>query len=427
VKRIRRGSAFSTVFLLWLASPVTLAQSPESYVPPDATQLIRDAGQYAMPEVATPYLEKVRVEDEHDRFSLKIGLSVLLDYTSFDQDADSYAQVGNQSDEFEVRSMRLMARGHFELFRRWDYQLSYEYKGFANEPGEPDWSGTDVSIKTDIGNVGTLKIGKMKEAHVYEMVGDAANLPQSERFLSPFFTSRNIGVQMSNTMLGERGTWTVGVFNDWLKSGESLSSSGTDVVARVTVLPVWRDDGARFLHVGASVRYYGGDDDELRFRGQPASHVADYYVDSGVVAGDHAVNFGVEGLASVDQYSLLAEYVTSRVSTQDAPDATLDGWYLTASWVVTGDRRPYDRAAGYARRVMPQGRWGAVELIARYGLVDLDDGPIAGGTMDGFWLGVNWWGNQRFKAGLAWGDVDLDRFDRTGNTKTLLSRLQWIF
>jgi phosphate-selective porin OprO/OprP len=33
--------------------------------------------------------------------------------------------------------------------------------------------------------------------------------------------------------------------------------------------------------------------------------------------------------------------------------------------VLSGEHRPYDRKVGYARRVMPQGRGGAWELMAR--------------------------------------------------------------
>jgi hypothetical protein len=47
--------------------------------------------------------------------------------------------------------------------------------------------------------------------------------------------------------------------------------------------------------------------------------------------------------------------------------------------------------------------------------------------MDGWWAGVNWWGSGRFKTSIGYGDIDLDRFGVTGNTKTLLARLQWIY
>jgi phosphate-selective porin OprO/OprP len=129
----------------------------------------------------------------------------------------------------------------------------------------------------------------------------------------------------------------------------------------------------------------------------------------------------------VGGYSLLAEYVRADLSTRDGSDPTLDGYYVTAGWVLTGEHRPYDRKAGYARRVLPAGRWGAVELIGRIGRVDLDDGTARGGTMEGWWAGVNWWGSGRFKTSIGYGNIDLDRFGVTGNTKTLLTRLQWIY
>ena len=46
--------------------------------------------------------------------------------------------------------------------------------------------------------------------------------------------------------------------------------------------------------------------------------------------------------------------------------------------------------------------------------------------MDGWWTGVNWWANKRWKASIGYGNIDLDRFGVTGNTRTLLTRLQWI-
>lgn len=47
--------------------------------------------------------------------------------------------------------------------------------------------------------------------------------------------------------------------------------------------------------------------------------------------------------------------------------------------------------------------------------------------MDGWWAGVNWWATRRIKASVGYGNIDLDRFGRTGNTETLLTRIQWIY
>ncbi len=371
---------------------VAFAQSVESDLTPEAEALVRDASHYALPDIGDTTLDSTQIIDHKDRFSVKLGLALLpMDYTSFDQDAASKAQVGNERDQFEARSLRLMLRGHFELWRRWDYVASYEYKGFANEPGDPDWSASDLNIATDIGRLGRLKIGKFKEPYAYELAGDSANLPHNERLLSPFFTSRNVGVQWSNTMLDQRGTWAVGWYNDWWVNGDSFGESGNDFAARVTALPVWTEDSSRYLHVAA-------------------------------LAGDHAWNTGLELLWNVEGI-----WEISSVSSQATGDPHFQGYYLTAGWVVTGEHRPYDRKAGYARRVLPQGRWGAWEIVGRFGHVDLDDKGAHGGTMDGWWAGVNWWATRRWKASIGYGDIDLDRLGLQGNTKTLLTRIQWIY
>lgn len=413
--------------LLLAAWPLALAaQSVESDLPEDFTAPVHDAGFYVLPDIPDHDLAEAAYTDEHDRFSVKFGIVSIVDFTDFSQDADSIAQVGRQDDGWEARSIRFMARGHFELWRTWNYTLSYEYKGF-DKVSDADWSTTDVNVSTEFAGIGKLTIGKIKEPHVYEMMGDAANLPHTERWLNPFFLSRNVGLMLSNTWLGERGTWAVGWYNDWLPKGQSFPNSGTDFAGRLTFLPLWRDDGGNYLHVGASFRYYGGDDNLLRFRGKPASNKTTYFVDTGNIPGDHAFNVGIEALWALRGYSVLAEYVTTSVSATEQPDPRFEGWYVTGAWVLSGETRPYDRKVGYARRVQPQGPWGAFEAIARVGRIDLDDAQVSGGTMDGWWLGLNWWATRRWKASVGYGDIDVERAGLAGNTRTWLYRLQWIY
>jgi phosphate-selective porin len=178
--------------------------------------------------------------------------------------------------------------------------------------------------------------------------------------------------------------------------------------------------------VAAGVRYYAGDDDVLRFKGKPASNVASNFVDSGALAGDHAWNTSLEALWANAGWSLLAEYAHASVRAADVGNPDFSGWYLTGAWVLTGEHRPYDRKAGYARRVLPQGRHGAVELVGRVGRVDLDDADVRGGTMSGWWVAVNWWATRRWKASVGYGDIELQRAGLEGDTKTVLWRVQWI-
>ena len=273
-----------------------------------------------------------------------------------------------------------MFRGHFLLGTEFKYKLSAEYKGFANEPGDNDFQFTDVQISTKLGeNIGTLTIGKQKESHSYEMVGDAANLPHHERFLEPFFRSRNTGIKLSNPILNDRGTFAVGWADDrWLRS-DSFTGGGTSLTARLTGLPVWAEDGSHFLHLAVSGRYNGSDSqDSLRYSGRPASRVADLYVDTGKFPADGGWHVGLEALAAYRGFSLTTEYIRSWLDAPEVGDPSFSGWYATGSWVITGETRPYDRTVGYARRILPDGKWGAVEVIGRLGHVDLDEEGLGG-------------------------------------------------
>ena len=273
-----------------------------------------------------------------------------------------------------------------------------------------------------------LTIGKTKETFDYEMVGDSASLPQQERVLNPFFVSRNVGVKLSH-VFGEdqRMTLSGGVFNDWWTKGETVESSGTDASARLTGLAWDQPDRHRFLHLGVSGRYAGADNNTLRYKGRPESNVADNYVDTGNLAGDHAWQLGLEALWNEGPFSVLAEYNRAWLDSPASGNPSFSGYYITASWILTGETRPYDRTVGYARRIMPRGRWGAPELVARFSHVDLDDGGVQGGRFDKTYLGINWWATRRWKVGFGWGHTWLDRFGTTGGTDSFQTRLQWVY
>lgn len=113
-----------------------MAQSVESDVPASYAGELPQVTHYAVPDIAEKDLTELNVApDEHKPYSIKWGIVALpADYTSFKQDQNSKDQIGDQKDTYEVRSLRLMARGYFELGRHWDYVPSYEYKGLIPIP-----------------------------------------------------------------------------------------------------------------------------------------------------------------------------------------------------------------------------------------------------------------------------------------------------
>jgi hypothetical protein len=104
------------------------AQSVESDLTPESATLARDSSRYFFPDIRDEVLEITNYLGEHEQFAIKFGLMVLpADYTSFTRDDASKQQVGNQCDQFEVRALRLMARGNFcdlgVTWRYMDYQM----------------------------------------------------------------------------------------------------------------------------------------------------------------------------------------------------------------------------------------------------------------------------------------------------------------
>ncbi len=237
--------------VLWLAGGTTARAQTEDILPPPVPGV----------EHAVPELVKEDLEVRSRWFTMHLGLVPIFDYTWFTQDQASFDQVGVQENDFDIRSARIMARGtifaHSKHAPR--YLVAFEYRGFDSDPDQT-WNFTDVSLTFPLGRIGDLTVGKTKENFVYEMVGDAANLPHVERLMSPFFVSRNIGLRWNRTAAAERMTLSLGVYNDWLTTDPTWEDSGTTVAGRVTGL-AWTDtSGRRFLHLAGAFRRNGADE-----------------------------------------------------------------------------------------------------------------------------------------------------------------------
>jgi phosphate-selective porin OprO/OprP len=378
-------------------------------------------------DYVVPDLPPARPPKADGAFSIRPSVVLLGDHTFITQDDSSVAQVGAQRSRWEMRAARLQLLGHVGRDFRVRYQIAAEYKGFDGDP-ETDWTLTDLNISLPLGPRTTLQLGKAKEPFVYEMVGDAANLPASERVLSPFFVSRNTGARLTHVWgPARRGTLSLGLHNDAWDIGTSSSAErGWDVSGRLTAL-LWDDPaGPNFLHLGASFRSVASAS-TLRYRGRPGSNVTTNFVDTGNLPADGAFHYAVEGLLNLRNVSVLGEWVAAEVDSPATGNPRFSGWYLAGSWVLTGENRPYDRNVGYARRVIPAGRWGAPELVVRYADVDLRDSQVDGGRFTRWDLGVNWWATTRWKFGAVYGLVHLDRDGQRGRTDTFLTRIQWIY
>ncbi len=125
-----------------------------------------------------------------------------------------------------------------------------------------------------------------------------------------------------------------------------------------------------------------------------------------------------------------AEYFHYNVDRQGLSTASFNGGYVEASYTITGEHRKYNPATGAYPGITPahpfdiahftEGAWGALELGARYSIVDLNSNymsgqvtsassnAVAGGKQQVFTLGANWYVNNniRFMLDYLHGKID---------------------
>ena len=144
-----------------------------------------------------------------------------------------------------------------------------------------------------------------------------------------------------------------------------------------------------------------------RLRARPEAGLTDIrLVDSGaLVTADQIRRTGLEGIWIKGPFSVQAEALRTTVTRDGKPDYTGDGQYAMVSWFPTGESRPYN--AGAVANVKPAHGYGAVELLARYSRLDLDDADVFGGRQHDWTVGANWYLTSHFKfqANYVWADA----------------------
>ena len=185
-----------------------------------------DADRYSVPDIPDSWAQALRYKNEH--FSAAFLFGTLLDYTNWDQNQQSIEQVGEQEDKFEVRSLRFLIAGTLDFMGPWSYVVALESNRFDQATENSRFTLMDASLVHHFaGGTGRLVIGKQKQAFVYEMVGDSANLIQHERFLGPLFASRSWGATYTHTYKEKRLGLQVGWYNNWFEEGGDFGVRAT--------------------------------------------------------------------------------------------------------------------------------------------------------------------------------------------------------
>jgi phosphate-selective porin OprO and OprP len=258
--------------------------------------------------------------------------------------------------------------------------------------------------------VGRIRIGNMREPYSLENSTAGGNLTFMSRSLptDALAPGRNIGIATTNTAFDERMTWSAGwfwntgSFDNFGGAKDAVRNSmGTDLVARVTGLARYADEGRDLIHLGLSIRHQNYHDQE-RVRAVPETTLTDDdLVDTGKINPDSAIQINPEFAMVSGPWSFQAEYFHSTLKTSGSGNSRLKGIYAFGSYLLTGESRRYNRGAGVFDGVRPKRKfewggdgWGAWEVALRLSTVDLSGGAASGGRQIDLTAGLNWYIND---------------------------------
>jgi phosphate-selective porin OprO/OprP len=303
------------------------------------------------------------------------------------------------TDTFTIRKARPSINGR--LARYFDFLFMPDFGSGATVI-------QDAYVDARFSNAFRLRVGKAKTPIGYEiLMGDPYVLFPERALASGLMPNRDVGFQAMGDLAGGRVSYAGGVFNG-IPDGSSAASDvdandSKDVAGRFVVQPFRRATNPGRLNalgfaLGGS---RGGQRGALPlFRTSVGQRYFGYA--STATADGARTRITPSAFYYYDALALFAEYMRSQQPVRTGAQSTgveNHAWQVTAAYVVTGE-------TGADRGVRPRvsfdpaaGEWGALQVLARYSHVSLDEAAFTAGLAaagssqqaESYSFGVNWY------------------------------------
>lgn len=320
-----------------------------------------------------------------------------------------------------VRRARLAIKA--ELYKKWfaEFDLDYAYDELDIK---------DMYLGYRFNDHLWVKAGQFKEPMSMESTTSSRYLQSVERPMPVdiFASGRHLGASV--TAWGKHWWASGGVFGskvDLIQKERNRGNDGYAFTGRVAITPVQNEETT--IHLGGYATYRtpdanGSENRLVEFRGLPESEVDHRrFVDAEIENVNHYYTLGYELAFRHRKWLLFGEYLFTGVNryglngTQrySLKNATFNGWYAKASYMILGEARQYspDEAEFGPMPVTRKG--GNLELTAHFSTVNLNDfhdarAVITGGKAKAYSVSLNWYPRTNLMLGLNYTFMDNDKY-----------------
>ena len=377
---------------------------------------------------------------------IRLGGFLQLDSRTFFDDTDDRGK-----DNFLVR--RIQPSLEIRLGKTHQF---YIMPSFAATPGI-----LDIYWESNYSKIFNLRLGKFKPSFGLERLQSATALAFNERaFPTNLAPNRAVGAQIFGELFGNTTEYQLGLFQGAIDNSSGLrdsvinsGSSGVDFVARIFSYPLQSSDNQFLRGLGIGIAYsYGtqhgsaqpGDANLPTFISPGQRLIASYV--SGAYADGSRERIGPQLYYHYGPLGIMSEYTLSQQTVKfdsNADKVTNDAFQTQLSWVLFNGNASL-------RRIRPDDALsleniygpGAVQLVARYAELNLDDAAFEKGLFNSaqairraqdYGIGINWYLNRNLKLQLNYnqthfsGNNHIGAANHRSDEHILFSRMQIAF
>ncbi len=352
-------------------------------------------------------------------FKSEIGGLIQIDHRWFDEAwSDSYSR----RSDITLRRARLNSKGTIGKNVAYKLEVNFDKRG-------------DVRVEDAFINFrqshGDIYIGRMLEPFSLEGItspkwNTAIELSPIASAVSP---GRSIGILYRRNL--KKMMFSLGVFDNGRRDKIRLNGVREETITpgennhafsgRLSYRP-FRSQSS-LLHLGAAYSYRETKSTKFEINTNGSAFSESPVFTHTFTRANKMVMLGLESILISNAFSMQAEYLELDVDDSSSiHNFNLSGWYLLASYFITGEKRNYKAKTGDFGAIVPKTTSGAIEVFSRYSKVDTNSKGIS--QFDSVTSGVNYYVNDHTK--LSFNAITREG-DNSLSKQTYLFRFQIVY